>query len=95
VADGVFEAALRAPARAFRDSLDERDRAEVDRLIALIELDPYIDNVHKFLFQINDRIVTIYDNGTWRIGYRIVDNWVVEILSIRRIDPDAQLHLRL
>lgn len=91
----MFEAVILPPAQAYRATLDERDRAEVDRLIVLIELDPYIDGVHKFLFQINDRIVTIYDNGTWRIGYHSVDNRFVEIYSIKRIDPELKLHLRL
>ena len=66
-----------------RSALHEYERNEVDQLLALIELDPYEDGIHKFKVLVAPLIMTVYDNGTWRITYRIVHPFV-EVYSIRR-----------
>jgi hypothetical protein len=81
----VFEAILRGGARAMRAAFDERDRDEVDRLLALIELDPYEDDLHKFKTLVAPLVMNVYDNEAWRITYRVVHPFA-EVYSIRRSD---------
>jgi hypothetical protein len=80
----VFEAVLRGAARAEYERLDIMDRAQVDHIIRLIELSPYIDGVHKIDVVVAPLVLRAYDNGTWRVTYRFVEPFV-EIYSIRRL----------
>lgn len=91
----MFEAVILEPARSYRLQLDEDDRAEVDRLIALIELDPRIDGVHKFIIAIEHIHFTVYNNGTWQIAYSIVDSATIAIRAIARVGSSSGPHLRM
>jgi hypothetical protein len=81
----MFEAVLKGQSRAQRAALNPEDRAEVDRLIGLIELDPWLDGVHKFQIVVEPFIMNAYDNRIWQIVYRIADNAFIEVYGIRRI----------
>lgn len=80
----MFEAVFRGAARASRNDLSIEDRAQVDHLIRLIELTPYIDGVFKAPFVVAPLVLVAFENGSWRIVYRIVESFV-EIYSIRRL----------
>ncbi|MGE0545285.1 MAG: hypothetical protein AB7R89_34430 [Dehalococcoidia bacterium] len=81
----MFEAILLGQSRAQRSALSAVERDEVDRLIGLIELDPWIDGVHKFSMVFEPIVLTVYDNRLWQIAYRVVDNRFVETYGIRRL----------
>jgi hypothetical protein len=90
----MYEEKLLAPAQAFYRGLSDAERAEIDRLIAILRLDPKIDGLYKFEIQLQPVVGTIYDNGSWVITYRIVDNYVIEIWGIERADPGRRRRRR-
>lgn len=91
----LFEAAIIGPAVDISNQLDERDRREVRRLIALIELDPRIDGSHKVMISVEDIHFTVYNNGIWQIAYSVVDNAFIQVTGIARVGPSGGTHLRL
>lgn len=96
MADGVFEAWLSPAARRYRERLSESERAEIDQIINLIELDPAIDGRYIFLFKPANQTYALYDNNRWRITFRIVEQRVIDVAAISRVDPrHRDLHLRL
>ena len=78
----MFEAVFRGGARAAYGELDERERAEVDALIRLLELDPYLDETTKFKTLVAPLMMNAFDNGAWRIMY-LIRHPFVEIYGIR------------
>jgi hypothetical protein len=58
----VFEAVLLAEARAARDVLSDAERANVDRILHLLELNPWADGVTKFTVVLSGVGVGIYDD---------------------------------
>jgi hypothetical protein len=87
----MFEAILVGGAIDAYEALSALDRAEVDRLIGIIELEPGIDELHKVQVPIPPDTLTAYDSGTWRIVYKLVDNAFVEIWGISRIRDEPPL----
>ena len=83
----MFEAVFVGRFRAQFDSLSDLDREEVQRLIRLIELDPHVDNVHKAELLVAHLIPRVYDNGLWRIVYRVVGDHFVVLFAVTRIWP--------
>jgi hypothetical protein len=81
----MFEHVLIGFARAQFLALEPKDRDEVEQLIGLIELDPWIDGVHKFSIVVAPLVLTAYDNRIWQIVYRIRDNAFIEVTGIRRL----------
>ena len=81
----MFEDILKGRSRAQRAALSLEDQQEVDRLINLIELDPWHDDVHKAAFDMPPVVISVYDNGTWRIAYRVADNAFIEVYAIGRV----------
>jgi hypothetical protein len=79
----MFEAVFRGGARASYERLDILDRAEVDHIIRLIELNPYLDGVHKIEIVVAPLVLQAYDNGTWQITYRIAEPFI-EIYGVDR-----------
>lgn len=65
------------------------------RLIALIELDPRIDGIHKIVIDLEDIHFTVYNNGVWQIAYNLVDNRFVEVTAIARIGSTGGSQLRM
>lgn len=84
----MYEAVFRGGARASYNALEIDERAEVDHIIRLIELNPYIDGVHKVKVVVAPLVLWAYDNGTWRVTYRLVEPFV-EIYSIRRLSTHS------
>jgi hypothetical protein len=80
----VFEAVSRGGARAAYGRLDAFERAEVDHIIRLIELGPYVEDDRKITVIVSPLVLNAYDNGTWQITYRVVDPFV-EIYGIARV----------
>lgn len=83
----MFEAVYRGRFRGQFNVLSELEQAEVERLIRLIEIDPQIDNVHKADILVPPLVLRVYDNGIWRIVYRVVDDRFVELYAVTRIWP--------
>ncbi|MGH2603637.1 MAG: hypothetical protein ACRDJ9_30160 [Dehalococcoidia bacterium] len=81
----MFEAVFRGGARISYECLDVFDRAEIDHIIRLIELNPYLDGVHKIEIVIAPLVLQAYDNGTWQITYRIVEPFI-EIYGVKRAE---------
>jgi hypothetical protein len=81
----VFETVLLPEARAVRDALNEEDRADVDRITHLLEINPWADDATKFTAAIGQRTVGVYDDGRWEMVYRIVDDRFIKVLGITRI----------
>jgi hypothetical protein len=94
-ATAVYEAAIIGRAREQWSRLNAADQEEVRRLIQLIELDPRIDGVHKFVIAVEDIAFTVYNNGIWQIAYSIVDNASIEVTGIARVGGPSGPHLRL
>ena len=87
------ESVLSPGARQAYERLSDADRAEVDRLIRLIELDPWADDVHKIEAGLDDQLWTTYNNGTWVIGYTLPDDATVAIRGISRVNRTGGLRL--
>ena len=83
----MFEAVFRGQFRCQFDALSEAERAEVERLIRLIETDPHVDNVHKAEILVAPLILRVYDNRIWRIVYRVVVDRFIELFAVTRIWP--------
>jgi hypothetical protein len=81
----VFEAILLPDARRARDRLAEVDRREVNRIIRLLELNPWADNTTKFVVNLGQDIAGVYDDNRWEVVYRIVDDRFIEVIGISRI----------
>ncbi len=85
--DRVFDYVLLPEPRRFLFGLDPDERAEIDRRIEFLCADPYADGVRKFVFPSQVLILTVYDDGDWVIVYRLLENFVIQILGIERADP--------
>jgi hypothetical protein len=81
----MFEAVSRGGARAAYDRLDLSERAEVDRIIRLIETGPYADDARRIMVAVPPLVLSAFDCGTWQITYRVVDPFI-EIYGIKRIE---------
>ncbi len=91
----MVEAVLWEAAAAYRATLTPDERAEVDRIIHLIELDPSIDGIHKVLIEYDGRAFTAYNNGRWHVGFSLLDGATVAITGIRKIERRPGYGLRL
>ena len=85
--DRLFGIKVLRAAEDFFLSLDEADRAEVRRIIGILRIDPYIDGVYKLPFPAQVVVLTVYDNGSWVVLYRFLDNETIQIWAIQRGDP--------
>lgn len=79
----MFEAVFRGGARAAYTALDGREQGEIDALIRLLELDPYLDETTKFKILIAPLVMNAFDDGAWRITY-LIRHPFIEIYAIRR-----------
>ena len=83
----MFETVYVGRFRAQFEALPPADQVEVKGIIRLLELDPQVDGVHKVEFPVLPVILRAYDNGIWRIAYRVVDDRFVELYAVSRIWP--------
>ena len=81
----MFEAILLPAARAAYDRLSGDEQADVDRIIRLLELNPWADDTTKFTTTIGRRTAGVYDDDRWELVYRIVDDRFIEVLGISRV----------
>jgi fumarate hydratase subunit beta len=64
-------------------TLTDEERDDLDRVLQLLELNPWTDNVTKFTATFRGRAVGIYDDGRWEVAYRLVDDRFLEIVGSR------------
>lgn len=76
---GSFDVLIPADAKRFYEGLDEADQAEIDRLIGLLQSDPWVDDIHKFVYPSEVVVLTVYDDGRWVILYRLLENHIIHI----------------
>lgn len=81
----LFEHVFLGGAPAQYDALNAEDQEDVDRAIRLLESDPRHDGVTKRDLPLPPIIISIYDDGRWRISYRVVDDRFLEIYAINRV----------
>jgi hypothetical protein len=81
----VFETVLLPEARAARDALSHAERADVDRVLRLLELNPWADGVTRFTLVLGGVGMGVYDDERWEIVYRILDDRFIEVVGISRI----------
>jgi hypothetical protein len=61
------------------------DQAEVDRIITLLELNPWSDDISKFTAVLERWAAGVYDDGRWEVIYRVVDDRFIEVVGMTRI----------
>ncbi|MGH2586083.1 MAG: type II toxin-antitoxin system RelE family toxin [Dehalococcoidia bacterium] len=81
----MFEYVFLGRARAQYDALSPDEQEDVDRAIRLLELDPWHDGITKRDLPVPPLILSVYDDGRWRLSYRVVDHRFVEIYAIGRV----------
>ena len=81
----MFEAIYLPAARATREALSEEQRADIDRIVRLIEINPWADDTTKFAVRIGRWTAGLYDDDRWEIVYRVVNDRFVEVVGINRI----------
>jgi hypothetical protein len=81
----VFEHILLGRSREQYDALGPAEQDEVDTIIHELERDPWRDGRRKVELVMAPVVISLWDDGRWRISYRVVDNRFVEIYAIRRI----------
>jgi hypothetical protein len=81
----VFEAIYLPEARATREALSDEERADIDRIVRLIEINPWADDTTKFAVRIGRWMAGVYDDDRWEVVYRVVDDRFIEIAGINRV----------
>ncbi len=71
MAESTFEAFLLPPVREFLDALPNEDADEIQRLISIIELDPWADGRFKMVYYADPVTYTVYVHPRFRILYTI------------------------
>ena len=84
--DRLFDVMFLAPAADYVTGLPEADQAEVRRLVSILRLNPFIDGIYKFPFPGGGLVLTVYDNGSWHVIYRFLNEITIQIWSIHRTD---------
>lgn len=87
MANGDFDLLVRGEARRFYESLTGTEKEEVERILALLQSDPWVDSVTKFVMAAQVVVLTVYDDGRWVVVYRFLNNVVLHIWGIERADP--------
>jgi len=90
----LFDLLLLPPARRFLESLEGADLREVQRLLDIIAQDPFWDNETKVPFPVPPAIVSIYDNGRFRIIYHLLNSHVIRIWAIGRSGTNPNIFER-
>jgi hypothetical protein len=84
-----FEVRLLEPAEAFLRALEPERQAAVGRLLDLLEIDPWVDGIHKILVPIPPVSFPCYIGSEYWILYHIVQNTVVSVLNIDFADESV------
>ena len=76
------EVVLRGEARAYYDLMSDAERAQVDERLGYLEHDPSANGTTTF--DIPDVPgVRLFDDGTWRLGYRVPDEATVVVFVLK------------
>ena len=81
----MFEAVQLPGARAVYELLAPDEQRAVDQRIGWIERLPEIGAGRRLIIGIPPRILSVFDDGLWRIAYRVVDDRFIEVWAIRRV----------
>ena len=81
----LFEHVFLGRARAQYDALTTDDQEDVDRAIRLLKSEPGHDGVIKRELPVPPIIISVYDDGRWRMSYRVVGDRFLEIYAISRV----------
>ena len=81
----MFEHILLGRSREQYDALVSDEQDQVDAIIRELERDPWRDGRRKVELVVAPVVISLWDDGRWRISYRVVDNRFVEVYAIRRI----------
>ncbi len=78
----TFKIVLARRVLHFIAGLSEDEKGELRHAIASLRADPYVDNLTKFPYPAPPLVFNLYQDGPFRIIYRIKDNDTVIILNI-------------
>lgn len=78
----AFDATFQARALHFIAGLTQEEKAQLRHCIDALRLDPWVDNVTKFVYPVPPLVFCLYQDGPFRIVYRVKNNEVVDILNI-------------
>ncbi len=78
----LYEARLAPAARRVLEALPLDQRRELQRLIALIEQDPYPDHEVKVIVMMPPAVLTAYVHPDWWLLYHIAENAHINVLAI-------------
>jgi hypothetical protein len=81
----VLEAVFTPEARAKHGALNADERADLDRILRQLELNPWRDGVTKFTVFVRGQLVGVYDDGAWEVAYRVVDDRFLEVVGFTRL----------
>jgi hypothetical protein len=80
----LFEHVFLGRARQQYEALSAEEQEDLDRAIRLLESDPTHDGATKRDLPVPPIIISLFDDGRWRISYRVVDDRFLEIYAIGR-----------
>lgn len=78
----AFRLIFQARALHFIDGLTPDEKAQLRHCLEALRLDPYIDNITKFSAPYPPVVFCLYQDGPFRIVYRLKQNTVIDILNI-------------
>ena len=89
-----FDLLIRGEARRFYESLSGTEKEEVENILALLQSDPWVDSVTKFVMPAQVVVLTVYDDRRWVVVYRFLNNLVLHIWAIERADAGRRQRRR-
>ena len=76
-----FRLLILAPFTRHYKRLDRHEQVEAQRILELLEIDPYIDNVAKYTVEAPDGRITYYDGPYVWVSYRMTDSDEVTVMA--------------
>lgn len=77
-----FEPRVAPRVRDLVANLPPEDRARFDQKLATLCANPYLDNLTRFALPYPPVVLSLYQDGPFRIIYRVVNNAVVDLLNL-------------
>lgn len=79
----MYEAVYLAGAREMLESLDLVERAEVEALVRLIEIDPWSVDLVTHAYSVGRRAAVVHNDDRWENFSRVVDDRLIEVYAFR------------
>ena len=80
----MFEVVLLGRARSQIEALAPDERSEIEDIIRIFELDPWVDGYRKFDLPMPPVVIRVYDDGRWRVSNRVAGDRFLEIYALGR-----------